>query len=96
MKKNYYKSENPSGKMIDKSLKLLNKGGILSYIVCSFHPFETMSVIDKILQKHQNISLLNIQSDKMIKKEKGYFINPYSFKEYRRLRYFFYERFKKK
>jgi 16S rRNA C967 or C1407 C5-methylase (RsmB/RsmF family) len=67
--------------MIEKSLKLLDKGGILSYIVCSFHPFETMSVIDKILQKHQDVSLLNIQSDKMIKKEKGYFINPYAFKE---------------
>ena len=67
--------------MIEKSLKLLDKGGILSYIVCSFHPFETMSVIDKILQKHQDVSLLNIQSDKMIKKEKGYFINPYAFKD---------------
>ncbi len=67
--------------MIEKSLKLLEKGGILSYIVCTFHPFETMSVIDKILQKHQNVSLLNIQSDKMIKKENGYFINPYTFKD---------------
>jgi len=67
--------------MIEKSLKLLDKGGILSYIVCSFHPFETMSVIDKILQKHQDVSLLEIQSDKMIKKETGYFINPYAFKD---------------
>ena len=69
-------------KMIDKSLILLNKGGILVYIVCSFHSFETMGVIDKILQKHKNITIENIQSDKMIKKENGYFINPYSFKEY--------------
>ena len=69
-------------KMIDKSLILLNKGGILVYIVCSFHYFETMGVIDKILQKHKNITVENIQSDKMIKKENGYFINPYSFKEY--------------
>jgi len=67
--------------MLEKSLKLLDKGGILSYIVCSFHPFETMSVIDKILQKHQDVSLLEIQSDKMIKKETGYFINPYAFKD---------------
>ena len=55
--------------MIEKSLNLLNKEGILVYIVCSFHPFETMGVIDKVTQKHKNISLLNIQSDKMIKKE---------------------------
>ena len=69
-------------KMVDKSLNLLNKGGILVYIVCSFHSFETMGVIDKILQKHKNITVEGIQSDKMIKKENGYFINPYSFKEY--------------
>ena len=69
-------------KMVDKSLNLLNKGGILAYIVCSFHSFETMGVIDKVLQKHKNITIEDIQSDKMIKKENGYFINPYSFKEY--------------
>ena len=69
-------------KMVDKSLNLLNNGGVLVYIVCSFHSFETMGVIDKILQKHKNITVENIQSDKMIKKENGYFINPYSFKEY--------------
>jgi 16S rRNA (cytosine967-C5)-methyltransferase len=69
-------------KMVDKSLNLLNNGGVLVYIVCSFHSFETMGVIDKILQKHKNITVVNIQSDKMIKKENGYFINPYSFKEY--------------
>ena len=68
-------------RMIEKSLNLLNKGGILAYIVCSFHPFETMGVIDNIIQKHKNITVLNIQSDKMIKKGKGYFINPLSFKE---------------
>ena len=32
--------------------------------------------------KHKNITIEDIQSDKMIKKENGYFINPYSFKEY--------------
>ena len=68
-------------KMIEKSLILLNKGGVLVYIVCSFHPFETMGVIDKILQKHKTISIENIQSNKMIKKENGYFINPHAFKE---------------
>jgi 16S rRNA (cytosine967-C5)-methyltransferase len=69
-------------KMVDKSLNLLNNGGVLVYIVCSFHSFETMGVIDKVLQKHRNITIEDIQSDKMIKKENGYFINPYSFKEY--------------
>jgi len=75
-------NQNIQVKMVDKSINLLNHGGILVYIVCSFHSFETMGVIDKILQKHKNITVENIQSDKMIKKEKGYFINPYSFKEY--------------
>tara|TARA_Y100000996_G_scaffold415357_1_gene409577 strand:+ start:396 stop:1259 length:864 start_codon:yes stop_codon:yes gene_type:complete len=75
-------TQNTQIEMIEKSLNLLNNGGILVYIVCSFHPFETMGVIDKITQKHKNITLLNIQSDKMIKKEKGYFINPYSFRKY--------------
>tara|TARA_Y100000768_G_scaffold350422_1_gene300613 strand:+ start:488 stop:1552 length:1065 start_codon:yes stop_codon:yes gene_type:complete len=68
--------------MIEKSLNLLNKSGVLVYIVCSFHPFETMDVIDKILQKHKTITVENIQSNKMIKKENGYFINPYSFKDF--------------
>ena len=30
----------------------------------------------------ENITVENIQSNKMIKKVNGYFINPYSFKEY--------------
>ena len=67
--------------MIEKSLKILNKKGFLVYIVCSFHPFETIEVIDKIMQKHKNIKLHNINSDKMIKRQSGYFINPLSFKE---------------
>ena len=39
--------------MIEKSLKILNIGGFLAYVVCSFHPFETINVIDKIIQKHK-------------------------------------------
>ena len=50
-------------------------------VVCSFHPFETINVIDKIAQKHKNIRTLNLQSDKMIKRQNGYFINPLTFKE---------------
>ena len=69
-------------KMIEKSISLLNKSGILVYVVCSFHPFETNEVIDKILQKHKNVEIIDIQSDKMIKKRNGYFINPLSFEKF--------------
>ena len=67
--------------MIEKSLKILNIGGFLAYIVCSFHPFETIDVIDKIIQKHKNIKIHSIETDKMIKRQNGYFINPLSFKD---------------
>ena len=67
--------------MLEKSIKILNKNGFLVYIVCSFHPFETIDVIDKILQKHKNMKLHNIKSDKMIKRQNGYFINPLAFKD---------------
>ncbi len=67
--------------MIEKSLKILNKNGFLVYIVCSFHPFETIEVIDKVMRKHKDVKLHKINSDKMIKRQSGYFINPLSFKE---------------
>ncbi len=67
--------------MIEKGLKILNKNGFLVYIVCSFHPFETIEVIDKIMQKHKDVKLHKINSDKMIRRQNGYFINPLSFKE---------------
>ena len=41
--------------MLEKSLKILNNGGFLVYVVCSFHPFETIDVIDKIIQKHKKL-----------------------------------------
>ena len=66
--------------MIEKSLKILKKRGFLVYVVCSFHPFETIDVIDKITQKHKNIKLHDVKSDKMIKRKNGYFINPLNFK----------------
>ena len=68
-------------KMLEKSIELLNKQGFLAYVVCSFHPFETIDVIDKVIQKHKNIKIHNIQSDKMIKRQNGYFINPLKFKD---------------
>ena len=67
--------------MLEKSLKILNNGGFLVYIVCSFHPFETIDVIDKIIQKHKSIKIHNIETDKMIKRQNGYFINPLNFKD---------------
>jgi len=67
--------------MIEKSLKILNIGGFLAYVVCSFHPFETINVIDKVIQKHKTIKIHNIKSDKMIKRQNGYFINPLKFKK---------------
>ena len=67
--------------MLDKAINILDENGIIVYIVCSFHPFETINVIDKITQKHKNIRTLNLHSDKMIKRQNGYFINPLTFKE---------------
>ena len=69
-------------KMVEKSLKILNNKGFLVYVVCSFHPFETIDVIDKIMQKHKNIKIHNINSNKMIKRKNGYYINPLSFKDF--------------
>ena len=67
--------------MLEKSLKILNNNGFLVYIVCSFHPFETIDVIAKIIQKHKYIKIHNIDSNKMIKRQNGYFINPLAFKD---------------
>jgi len=67
--------------MLNKAINILDENGIIVYIVCSFHPFETINVIDKITQKHKNVRTLNLQSDKMIKRQNGYFINPLTFKK---------------
>jgi len=67
--------------LANKALKILNKGGFLLYIVCSFHEIETIQVIDKLLQKHKNLSVVELKSDKMIKNQNGYFINPKEFEE---------------
>jgi len=67
--------------MLDKAIQMLEDHGVIIYIVCSFHPFETINVIDKIVQKHKNIRTLSLQSDKMIKRQNGYFINPLKFKD---------------
>ena len=67
--------------MLEISLEILNNKGFLVYVVCSFHPFETIDVIDKIMRKHKNIKMHKIESNKMIKKQCGYFINPQTFEE---------------
>ena len=64
-----------------KNDRITQQTGFLAYVVCSFHPFETIDVIDKVIQKHKNIKIHNIQSDKMIKRQNGYFINPLKFKD---------------
>ena len=68
--------------MLEKAIEILEVNGIIVFVVCSFHPYETVDVIGKIVQKYKNIRLLNLQSDKMVKKDKGYLINPDAFKEY--------------
>ena len=65
--------------LANKAIKILNNGGFLLYIVCSFHEIETIEVIDKLLQKHKNLSVVELKSDKMIKNQYGYFINPKEF-----------------
>ena len=67
--------------MLDKAIQIIDEHGIIIYIVCCFHLFETINVIDKITLKHKNIGSLSLQSDKMIKRQNGYFINPLKFKE---------------
>ena len=42
---------------------------------------DRIDVIDKIIQKHKNVKIHSIETDKMIKRENGYFINPLSFKD---------------
>ena len=69
-------------KMLQKAIQILDKNGVVVYIVCSFHPYETVDVIDKIKEKHQDISILRLQSDKLIWKSNGFLINPFKFKEF--------------
>ena len=68
--------------MIEKAISILDDDGVIIYIVCSFHPYETFNVIDKILRNQKKINLLDIKSDKLLKRQNGYFINPIKFKEY--------------
>ncbi|MHA2232536.1 MAG: RsmB/NOP family class I SAM-dependent RNA methyltransferase [Candidatus Hodarchaeales archaeon] len=46
-------------KLLDTALKLLKKGGIGVYSVCSLNPEEGEFVISEMLQKYDNVELLN-------------------------------------
>ena len=68
--------------MLEKASSLVDENGIIIYMVCSFHSIETVEVIDKFLKKNADFNTINLKSDKLLKKNDGYFINPLSFKDY--------------
>ena len=71
----FFKSEAPDfdylssiqEKMLDKASLLLNKNGLILYMVCSFLEYETKNQIDKFLNKYSNFKLDNF---KLIKNSK--------------------------
>ena len=69
-------------KMLNQALSIISNNGVIIYMVCSFHPVETIEVIDKFLKKNTDFNTINLKSDKLLKKNNGYFINPYSFKDF--------------
>ena len=69
-------------KMLEKASSLISENGIIIYMVCSFHSIETIEVIDKFLKKNIDFNTINLKSDKLLKKNDGYFINPLSFKDF--------------
>ena len=69
-------------KMLERASSLINKNGIIIYMVCSFHSIETIDVIDKFLKKNIDFNTIDLKSDKLLKKNDGYFINPFSFKDF--------------
>ena len=68
--------------MLEKASSLVSENGIIIYMVCSFHSIETIEVIDKFLKKNIDFNTINLKSDKLLKKNDGYFINPLSFKDF--------------
>ncbi len=50
--------------MLDKAGVLLNKGGFIIYMTCSFLPSETIDQIKKFLRKNNNFSLYNFELNK--------------------------------
>ena len=69
-------------KMLERASSLISENGIIIYMVCSFHSIETIEVIDKFLKKNTDFNTINLKSDKLLKKNDGYFINPFSFKDF--------------
>jgi len=75
-------------KLINKAAKLLNKNGVLIYMVCSFFYDETKNIKNKFLNENKNFSQqkFNLGSDSIFKKfldEDGdIFCIPSKFKNY--------------
>tara|TARA_B100000902_G_C27257113_1_gene888488 strand:- start:433 stop:1641 length:1209 start_codon:yes stop_codon:yes gene_type:complete len=81
--KNFLKSKNDKqALMLIHASKMIKPKGYIIYIVCSFHMDETIEVIDKFLKKNTDFNVIELQSDKLIKKNNGYFTNPLSFKKF--------------
>ena len=69
-------------KMLNQASSVVSNNGLIIYMVCSFHTIETIEVIDKFLKKNTDFDIIDLKSDKLLKKNNGYFINPYSFKDF--------------
>jgi len=74
--------------LINKAAKLLNKNGIIIYMVCSFFYDETKNIKNKFLNKNKNFSQYKflLDSDRAFKKflddEGDIFCIPSKFKNY--------------
>ena len=51
--------------LLNKASKLLKKGGVIIYLVCSFLNEETKNIKAKFLEQHKNFSQLKFQSNKL-------------------------------
>ena len=49
------------GKLLDKASFLLNKNGLILYMVCSFLEDETVGQINKFLLRHKNFEIYNLK-----------------------------------
>lgn len=47
------------GELLDAALSAVRVGGVVAYVTCSPHPAETVAVIDDVLARHSNISLMD-------------------------------------
>lgn len=47
------------GELLDAALSAVRIGGVVAYVTCSPHPAETVAVVDDVLARHKNISLMD-------------------------------------